>query len=207
MKDFLNKVRESKKDDNLKKKIIITILIFVIGIILGIFSKYIDNLESTNSIIDKLDLRNILSGISIWFLIALSISVFSKNPIRAAINVFVFFIGMTVSYHLYTIIFSGFNPKNYMMIWYTLTILSPLLAFICFYARSNHWLSIIIASFIIGIMITTCFSIGMWYFDIKSIIETLIFIGTIIILYVKPKNSIISLIGGLIIAFIMRMIY
>ena len=48
MKDFLNKVRESKKDDNLKKKIIITILIFVIGIILGIFSKY-----ASKELVDK----------------------------------------------------------------------------------------------------------------------------------------------------------
>ena len=187
MKEFLNDIRMPNKNISLKKKIINTLLVFFFGILLGIVSKWLDNLSINDSIwwqyiIDVIDLKNVLSSFSIWLFIALLISVYSKTPLRSSINVFLFFVGMTISYHLYTILFSGFNPKYYMMIWYTLTVISPFLAYICWYAKANSKISIIISSLIISVMIISCFSIGLWYFDIKSIIDLLIFIGVIFVL-------------------------
>ena len=211
MKGFLEKIRIPNKDLKLSRKIANTSSILLLGIILGIFSKWLDNLSINDAIwwqhiFGILDLRNVFSLFGIWIFIATTISVFSKTPLRASLNVFLFFVGMTVSYHLYTIFFSGFNPRNYMMIWYGITIITPILAFICWYAKGNGKVSIVISGIILAVMMLSSFGIGMWYFDFRSIIDTILFLGTILVLYVNPKNSIYSLLISLVLAFVFRIL-
>lgn len=207
MKKFFDKIRTPDKNLKISTKIINTILIFLLGIVLGIFSKWLDNLSIDDTIwwqhiLGILDLRNVFSYFGIWIFLAITISVFSKTPLRASINVFLFFIGMTASYHLYTVMFSGFNPKSYMMIWYRITAITPILALICWYAKGNNKISIMISSVILAVMLIESFSIGLWYFYFKSIIDTLLFLGTMIVLYIKPKNSIYSLLFAIILTLI-----
>lgn len=211
MKEVLEKIRIPDKNLKLSRKIINTSLIFLLGIILGIFSKWLDNLSINDTvwwqhILGVLDLGNVFSELGIWIFIAITISVFSKTPLRASLNVFLLFIGMTVSYHLYTIYVSGFNPKSYMMIWYTITLISPILAFICWYAKSKNKISLMISSLILTVMFILSFSIGMWYFYFKSIIDTILFIGAILVLYVSPKNSVYNLLIALLLAFVFRIL-
>mgnify|MGYP006926273568 FL=1 len=64
----------------------------------------------------------------------------------------------------------------------------------------------LISSLILCVMLISSFSIGIWYFDLKSIIDLIIFIGTILVLYVKPKNTIYSLIIALVLSFVVSAI-
>ena len=209
MKQFLDSIRKEESNNTLKRKIINTLFIFIFGILLGLFSKWLDNIALDNNIwwhniIEKLDLGNFFSEMAIWLFIALTISIYSTSPKRASINVFIFFVGMNISYHLYTIFFSGFNPRSYMIVWYTLTLISPFLAYICWYSKSKNKISIIINSIIIFIMLSFCFSIGMWYFDLRGILYTLTFIATILTTYNDLKITSISFIIGLVMSFIIR---
>lgn len=73
-------------------------------------------------------------------------------------------IGITTSYHLYTIYFFGFNPLEYMKIWYGITLITSALSYICWYAKGTSKVSIIISSFILCVMFMSSFSIGIMNF-------------------------------------------
>ena len=204
MKEFLNNIRKQENKCSIKKIIITASIIFFVGILLGFISKWLDSRTFDIEVLDYLDLGNFFSNMAIWLFIALAISIYSKSPKTASINVFLFFLGMTISYHLYTILFNGFNPKEYMMIWYGFTLLSPLLAYISWYSKSNSKYSIIINSIIIFVMLVSCFNIGMWYFDFRGILYTVTFIASMIIIYKNIKIISISFIIGLLLSFIIR---
>ena len=106
MKKFLNDIRVAENAIPLNKQVINTVLILLLGIALGTFSKFLDfrqaELPSVLMAIDgALDVHNFLGRFAIWVLIALCISIYSNSAIRASINVFAFFIGMVASYYLY----------------------------------------------------------------------------------------------------------
>jgi len=209
MINFLEKVRTSNSNLTTFNKIINSTMIFIFGITLGVFSKWLDNLALNDSIwwqhiLGMLNLGNVFSLLGVWILIAVCISVYSSSPLRASINVFVFFLGMCISYHIYTIVFSGFNPMNYMLIWYGITLISPFMAFVCWYAKGNGIIAFIIKVCIITVMMLCSFSIGMWYFSFISVIDTIFFITILVILYDRPKNLLYSLICSVLVAYLIR---
>ncbi len=172
MKGFLDNIRYEKNGIPIWKKVIATGLILVFGFVLGIFSKYLDHVQAQApfllGIIDeKLDLHNFLGGFAPWLLIAVCISVYSKSSIRAAINVFAFFIAMVSGYYLYCNYVAGFFPRNYAMIWYGFTIVSPVLAFICWYAKGEGKAAIAISAGIIAILMRLAIHYGIFYINIS----------------------------------------
>ena len=173
---FLNDIRCAENPISGNRKIINTIAAFFLGIALGIFSKFLDfrqaQLPGVLMAIDgALDIHNFLGRFAIWALIALCISVYSNSAIRASVNVFVFFLGMVTSYYLYSNYVAGFFPRSYAMIWFGFTIISPFLAFICWYAKGKSKLAWMLSALILAVLFNMTFVYGWGYFEARSILE------------------------------------
>lgn len=207
--NFLNRIRCANKQMPMSKKILHSIAVLFFGIVLGTVSKFLDTTPSNELpfIIERLDVRNFLGRFAIWILIAVCISIYSNSSIRAAVNVFTFFLGMVTSYYLYSKFIAGFFPRSYAMIWFGLTAISPLLAFVCWYAKGKSKISLAISSLIIAVLFNMTFSYGWIYFDIYSSLELIVFIcGLIILRRSTIKETIVTTAIGVIAAMILNMI-
>lgn len=191
MENILNKIR-SPISIPISRKLLYSTAIFIIGVILGVVSKVLDTTPSNYLpyFLQILDLGNFFSRMGVWLFLAVIISVYTKSPIRAALNVFLFFVGMVGSYYLYTVMVAGFFPKSYMMIWIVMTVISPFLAFICWYAKGKGTIAILISSIIFMMISRQTFAFGFWYFYIKYSLELFLLIATIFVLYQSPRQII-----------------
>ena len=212
MKKFLNDIRSAENPISGNRKIINTIAILLLGIAFGTFSKFLDfrqaELPSVLMAIDgALDVHNFLGRFAIWVLIALCISIYSNSAIRASVNVFAFFVGMVASYYLYSNYIAGFFPRSYAMIWFGFTAVSPLLAFVCWYARGKSKLAFILSALILAVLFNMCFVYGFGYFSARSVLEVIVFIIGFIVL---KRNSLRSsaLMGtiSIVLAFLLNII-
>lgn len=189
-----------------------TTVICLLGIALGVFSKYLDYqqgyLPTFLMALDKaFDLHNFFGRFSIWIAIAVCISIYSNSAIRAAINVFIFFAGMISSYYWYSKFVAGFLPISYAMIWAGFTAISPLLAYICWYAKGTSHISLVLSSLICAVFFNMTFTYGWGYFDIGSILEVVVCICTLVILKRRTiKETMIMIVLGVIAAPIINLI-
>ncbi len=190
-----------------KRAALSALAVLLAGIALGVFSKWLDDLalDSTiwwHRIAERLDLGNFFSDFAVWLLLALIIAVFSRSALQAAGNVFAFFAGMCAAYHLCTVWFSGFHPGSYMMIWYAITLFSPVLAVCCWYAKGRGTAALLLQTAIIAVLVLSCFSLGWIYVDLRGVLYLLAFLGGAAVLYSSPKQSLISVPAGFLLAFL-----
>lgn len=206
--EFLDKIRAPEKTNSIKTRIFATTGIFVLGICLGTFSKFLDyrqaELPALLQAFDQaLDFHNFLGGFAPWIIIAICISVYSHTAIRAAINVFLFFAGMVASYYIYGNFVAGFFPKSYAMIWIGFTIISPILAFICWYAKGKGVIAFILSAGIIGVLMNTAFAYGIFYISIRSWLNVSMLILGIVILNRSLKETIMMIGIGIVLAILL----
>ena len=196
MKKFLNDIRSAENPISGNRKIINTIAVLFLGIALGTFSKFLDfrqaELPSVLMAIDGvLDVHNFLGRFAIWVLIALCISIYSNSATRASVNVFAFFAGMVASYYLYSNYVAGFFPRSYAMIWFGFTMISPFLAFICWYAKGKSKSAWMLSALILAVLFNMTFVYGWGYFEARSILELAVFmIGVAVLRRDTLKGSV-----------------
>lgn len=187
---FLEKIRTPNSPQSVSRQFLHTVLILLLGAILGIFSKYLDCTPSNEQlrILEMLDMRNFLGRLSVWIFLASVVSIYSRSPIRAGINVFCFFTGMLTGYYAYTHLIAGFFPGNYVMIWAVITVLSPVPAFFCWYAKGRGLMAWVVSAAIAGVLFWQAFGFGIFYFYVKYPLEVLVWFLGMAVLYQSPKQ-------------------
>ena len=209
---LLNDIRNAENSISNNSKIINTIVVLFLGIALGTFSKYLDFRQAElpcvlMAIDEAFDIHNFLGRFAIWVLIALCISIYSNSAIRASVNVFAFFAGMVASYYLYSNYIAGFFPRSYAMIWFGFTAVSPLLAFVCWYARGKSKLAFILSALILAVLFNMCFVYGFGYFSARSVLEVIVFsIGFIVLKRNSLRSSALMGTISIVLAFLLNII-
>lgn len=204
---IMHKSRGRKMSDG--QKILISLGMLCLGILLGVFSKYLDGgrlpfpLREINAL---LDINNFLGGFAPWILLGLCISVFSRTPLRAAVNAFLFFAGMVSAYYIYGYFVLGFYPERYAFAWIVVTLLSPFLAFGTWFSKEKGVFPIIISAFITALLINAAFSYGLYYIAVTNLLNALIFVTAAVILRRNAAEMSIMLALALVFAIIMRFV-
>lgn len=189
-----------------EKKIIDFILCLVLGIILGITSKYLDTVALDGSWITSVlhFFANLFTRLGIWVLIATMVAAYSTTLIRAAINTFVFFIGMLISYYLYSAYLFGFFPTNYFILWGSIALVSPLLAVVVWIAKNNDHLAHILPAFPMGFLLSLSLGMGLFYVDLTYFEELIMYVVLCLVFYKHPKQIAISVGLSIVIAIIIN---
>jgi hypothetical protein len=175
----------------------IILALMIVGFLLGVFAKYLDNLPLNNAYIlhrlfGSLDLRNVFSRLSIWAIIALIIAVKSTKAWLAAVHVYSFFIGMIVGYYFITINVSGFYPQAEMIRWAIITQVTPIIAWFVWHINSKNQLSMVMSSLVIAFFISQAFSLGFWYIDISYFAEVIILLISLLVVFKKERQILLT---------------
>lgn len=199
-------IRSPKTNTPLKKQIIHTLLLLLFGVLLGVLSKFLDETPSNllPSFLQALDLRNFFSRLAIWIFIGVWISVSASSAKRAALNVFVFFLGFASSYYLYSTFIAGFFPQEYAMIWFGLAFVSPLLGFICWFAKGAGLQALVLKAGILAVVFNLTFSYGFVYFYVRYLLELTVFGATIVLLYQNKKETLKAVGLGIVFAILLK---
>lgn len=186
------------------KNAVRALLLFAAGALLGAVSKWLDETPGNllPAFLERLDLRNFFSDMGIWLFLALLISVRSKSPLRAALHVLLFLVGMLVSYYAYTIWIAGFFPKSYMTRWFILAALSPIPAAVCWYARGRGFAALLISAVIVTVMAGHAFHFGFWYFSVRGPLDVLLLAAAIAVLYQSPRQIAVATAVGMLLFFV-----
>ena len=155
------------------KKNLNPFMMFIIGLILGVISRLLD--------IYTQNLGNIFSGLAIWILFGVLISINSKTKKKAMINIFPFCIGMLLTYYFVAFITNGVYSKDYIIGWTIFALFSPIMAYFTWKTKEDGILPKLIS---IGIVLVSILS-SIILFDRLRIYDYIINLILIYVLFFK----------------------
>ena len=124
------------------------ISMFIIGLLTGIIIKLIDIHFRVQHF--GFSLSDVFSELGIWILIGVIISLFSKNKKYAMLNIFLFSIGMLITYYITAEVTNSIYGWTFIKGWSLFACLSPILAYLVTLTKEKGLLSLVIK---IGILL------------------------------------------------------
>lgn len=132
----------------IKDYILHPISMFIIGLLTGIIIKLIDIHFRVQHF--GFSLSDVFSELGIWILIGVIISLFSKNKKYAMLNIFLFSIGMLITYYITAEVTNSIYGWTFIKGWSLFACLSPILAYLVTLTKEKGLLSLVIK---IGILL------------------------------------------------------
>ena len=137
----------------IKDYILHPISMFIIGLLIGIIIKLIDIHFRVQHF--GFSLSDVFSELGIWILIGVIISLFSKNKKYAMLNIFLFSIGMLITYYIIAEVTNSIYGWTFIKGWSVFACLSPMLAYLVTLTKEKGLLSLIIKIGIILVYLIT----------------------------------------------------
>ncbi|MGG4442581.1 hypothetical protein [Brevibacillus fortis] len=184
----LNQIRIANKS-TAKQKVFSIVCATVAGVILGLAAKIVDS-PDFNPIFTSIGDR-----LGIWVFVATLLSVFSYSPKLAAVKIFAFFGAMLTVYYVYTTLVLHFFPEREIIFWSICAAVSPVCAYIMWYARGSGLFSNIVSAFPITVLLSEGFELRNAYLPFHThyyLIPWLIgiyLIMIVVLLLTIPKNK------------------
>ena len=120
------------------------IIFFTLGAALGVIAKLLDIYTS--------NLGNIFSQMSIWILLGTLIAVFSRTKRQAAARVFLFCVGMLITYYITAEVTDSVYGMSFVYGWAAFSLCSPVFAVLTWMTKEKGLLPKLIS---VGILAVT----------------------------------------------------
>ncbi|MGO4527457.1 hypothetical protein AB4Z30_00135 [Paenibacillus sp. 2TAF8] len=189
----LNKIRTEKNPTN-SQRLYSLVYATVLGGILGLAAKLVDT-QGINPLFDDIGGR-----LGIWIFVAVLVSVFSYSPKLAAVKIFFFFSSLLIVYYLYTVFFLHFFSVKETLFWGICAVLSPICAYVVWFARGNGYVASIILSLPVAVLLSEGYELRNAYlpehehYYLVPILMGIYLIMVLTLLFVVPEKKIKSLI-------------
>ncbi|MCL6456989.1 MAG: hypothetical protein K6T85_03195 [Gorillibacterium sp.] len=109
-------------------------------------------------IVDNPDFNPIFDGIGgrlgIWVFVATLLSIFSYSPKFAVVKIFAFFGSLLTVYYVYTTFVLHFFPERAIIFWGICAVISPVCAYMMWYARGSGLFSVIVSALPITVLLS-----------------------------------------------------
>lgn len=139
------RIRRPQKRIPLNRAVIYSMGIMACGLITGVGVKLMD--------IYTAHLGNIFSQMSVWIFLCSVLAVYSSTPRRAAVNVFLFCVGMLLTYYLTAEGMHSPYSMTFVYGWSVFSLFSPLLAFFTWYAKGKGAVSRLLTAGIVVVLL------------------------------------------------------